>query len=330
MGIIIKQPPHRNQVRPLRTVHIAGVPLVYVDVTDRYHYRGLGVERRMVKVFMAFMEWYLKRNTELAHESRRNITRYMTYLPSGMRAWREYMPGGFATYYVHSPHIKKMENGFSLDIITRAFFSHSLDSIGLRSRAQIMSWLASELVHSTAGPVTWMSIAAGSGQPVYDACAEFAATDQKRVSLVMTDINQDMLAFAEKLYKASSDSMYTAKFITCDIVNSVARKDLLEEVKPNIIDSMGLFEYLDETQCVDLLRALYAGLKPGGILIFTNMAANRPHLHVHQRALGWPGVIPRTVHEVLTLLHSASIPIAEQSVYRASDNVYNVYMVKKS
>ena len=215
-------------------------------------------------------------------------------------------------------------------MITRAFFSHSFDSIGLRSRAQIMSWLASESIRSTDGPINWLSIAAGSGQPVYDAFAELSSADQKRTSLVLTDINQDMLAFAEKLYKAQSDSLYDAKFVTCDIVDSSARKSLLTKVEPNIIDSMGLFEYLDETQCVDLLRALYAGLKPGGMLIFTNMASDRPHLHVHQRALGWPGVIPRTIHEVLALLHSAGIPVAAQSVYRAEDNVYNVYKVQKT
>ena len=329
MGIVIKQIPHRNQVKPLQTVHIAGIPLVHVDATDRYHYRGLGVERRMVKVFMAFMEWFLKRNNELKHESRLNITRYMTYLPSGMRAWRAYMPGGFATYYVHSPYIKKMENGSSMDGITRAFFRHSIDAVGLRSRAYIMSWLAGDLIHASTGHVTWLSIAAGSGQPVYDACAQLSEDDQKRVLLVLADINQDMLAFAKKLYTAQTDTAYDAKFITCNIVDSSARKDLLAEVRPNIIDSMGLFEYLSDKQCVDLLRSLYSALEPGGILIFTNMSLDRPHLNVHQRALGWPGVIPRTIHAVLALLQAADVPDSAQSVYRAKDDVYNVYKVEK-
>lgn len=326
---MIKQLSNNYQVRPLRTVHVAGVPLVRVDVTDRYHDRGRRLERRTVQAFMWFMEWYLKRNPALEHRSRRNITRYMTYLPSGMRAWRSYMPGGFATYYVHSPHIKKMENGASLDGITRAFFRHGIDAVGLRSRAYIMSWLADEVIHSSDSRVTWMSIAAGSGQPVYDACTRLTSDDQKNVSLVLTDIDQDMLAFAEKLYSAEADAAYDARFITCDIVNVSARKRLLAEVKPDIIDSMGLFEYLNDKQCISLLRALYAALKHGGILIFTNMSPNRPHLNIHKRALGWPGVIQRTIHEVLALLQAASVPDSAQSVYRASDDVYNVYKVEK-
>ncbi|MBC7764355.1 class I SAM-dependent methyltransferase family protein [Microbacteriaceae bacterium] len=317
------------QVRVLRSLHVAGIPLFRVQVSDTYAHRRYRFERRLVRAFTGFMEDYLRRHPEMEFEHRLNITRVLTYLPPAMKVWRNYVPGGIATYHVHSPHKRKMPSGHKLDLITRGFFRHSVDGVGLRSRAKILELLATNYILQNAGSVSWLSIAGGSGQPVYDACLNMSEDDRKRIHLSLVDIDQTIVLFAKKIYSEEEVGLSTVEFKRLDILNKASRSQLLKELKPQIIDCMGIFEYLPNEKASELLAALYEELPPAGRIIFTNMSPAHPHLNVHQRALGWPGVIQRTIHDVAELIDSAHIPRDVTSVYRAEDNVYNVYMVER-
>jgi hypothetical protein len=330
MGTMIKTDIGSAQVRVLRTLHVADIPLFRVQVSDQYAHRRFRIERRLVRAFTGFMEDYLRRRPEMDFEHRLNITRTLTYLPPAMKAWRNYVPGGIATYHVHAPHKRQMPSGHNLDLITRGFFRHSVDAVGLRSRAKILEYLAMQYVSADQGAISWLSIAGGSGQPVYDACLTMAKVDQNRVHLTLVDIDQTIVLFAKKIYSEEEVKLGSAIFKRVDILNASSRNQLLKDVKPQIIDCMGIFEYLADGKAVELLKALYSALPLKGRIIFTNMSPAHPHLNVHQRALGWPGVIQRTIHDVAELLDAADIPRHAASVYRAEDNVYNVYMVERS
>lgn len=325
-----KKQPAQSEMTALRTLRIAGVPLTHVHVSDRYHHLKYWPERRVIRSLTDFMEWYLRHHPEVDAHSSKNLSRALIYMNPGMRVWREYVPGGFATYHVHSPHKRRLPAGKKTDLITRALFRHSFDAEGLRSRAVIMAQLASEAVQRVpAGAIEWMSIAAGSGQPVYDACRRLSVKDQRRVALTLTDVSSDMLAFAERLYEAEELKLGSITFELSNVTKGTERRTLLGGKRPMVIDIMGLFEYLTDKQCIKILRALHASLAPTGVIIFTNMSPGHPHLHVHQRGLGWPGVIQRTIHEVITLVEAAGIARSKQRVFRAEDNVYNVYEVSK-
>ncbi len=308
--------------------HYGGMEVISVDVRDKYHARKYSVERGMVRAFTGALQRFLKANPELAFESRRNVARILTYLPSGMKAWRAYVPGGFATYYVHKPDQKHMAGGGTLDVITRRFFRHAYDSVGLRARAYILSWLVHEKLKSTKGKLTWISIAAGSGQPVYDLLQTTTPAERSRLSVVLTDINQDMLAFAQQLYHQQGAEFANIAFHTLDVTNHTQLKNELSK-QPSIVDAMGLFEYLNAAESSALIRTVYEALPKGGVFIFTNMATSHPHLHVHQRALGWPGVIQRSVKDVCAIIEKAGVPEGAYKAYRATDKVYYVYRVEK-
>ncbi len=329
MGIMTKSNSGSAQVRLLRKLHVAGIPLSRVQVSDHYAHRQFRVERRLVRAFTGFMEDYLRRRPEMEFEHKLNITRVLTYLPPAMKVWRNYMPGGIATYHVHSPHKRRMPSGHKLDLITRGFFRHSVDAVGLRSRAKILEMLSTDYITTSKDTVRWLSIAGGSGQPVYDACLNLSENDQKRVHLTLVDIDQSMVLFAKKIYADEEMALGSADFKRVDILNKTNRSELLKQVKPQIVDCMGIFEYLSDEKAIELLGALYKALPSKGRIIFTNMSPAHPHLNVHQRALGWPGVIQRTIHEVVGFLDKASIPLSAASVYRAEDNVYNVYMIER-
>lgn len=327
---MIKKPFRQPDMTTLRALHVDGVPLYRVRVSDQYQHPKYWAERKMIRSLTDFMEWYLKRHPEADADSSWNLSRLLIYMNPGMRAWHDYMPGGFATYHVYSPHRRHMQNGKKTDLITRALFRHSTDAGGLRSRAAIMAHIAQEAVaQHTDGPIEWISLAAGSGQPTYDALHRLRKKDQHRVVLTLADVSSEMIEFARQLYPGEGLTLGAVKFVASDIVKNTGRRTLLKDTRPLIIDVMGLFEYLTDKQCIDMLSSLYGSLVRGGVVIFTNMSPGHPHLHVHQRGLGWPGVIQRTIHEVIELIEKAGIPKEAQSVYRAEDNVYNVYKVEK-
>lgn len=325
-----KRTTHQPDMTTLRALHVDDVPLYRVKVSNRYLHPRYWLERKVIRSLTDFMEWHLRRHPEFEPDSSLNLARLLIYMQPGMRAWREYMPGGLATYHVHGPDKRHMRNGKKTDLVTRALFRHSSDAEGLRSRAAIMAHIAQEVValHPD-GPVEWLSVAAGSGQPTFDACHRLQPKDQRRIVLTLADISSDMIAFAEQLYTKEELKLGAVTFVAANVVNARERRTMLEQRQPLIIDMMGLFEYLTDTQSVRVLSSLYESLAPGGAIIFTNMSPGHPHLHVHQRGLGWPGVIQRTIHEVIGLVEKAGIPKEAQSVYRAEDNVYNVYKVEK-
>ena len=93
--------PARYNLSIVSSRHVAGVPVTHVTTQDRYyHGRRFHIERRLVRLFTNFLQWYLRQFPDMPFESRANLARYLAYIPSGMRAWRAYMPGGFATYHV--------------------------------------------------------------------------------------------------------------------------------------------------------------------------------------------------------------------------------------
>ncbi len=317
------------QLSVLKTRHVAGVEVTSVSVTDKYYKPNLRVERTLVRALLNFLQHYLEAFPNVKHDSPFNIARMFVYLPSGMRAWREYMPDGMATHYVHNPENRNMTNGGRLDFITQRFFRHSYDATGVRSRAYVLSWLVLQHVGGSKHPVHWLSIAAGSGQPVYDVIDELSATERDNVSLMIEDVNEEILAFAKDNYKQLQPGVSSVKFEHASILDATKRDQLFADFKPTVIDAMGLFEYLSEKDSAELLRAAYAALPIGGMMIFTNMSPRHPHLELHKRGLGWPGVIQRTMHEVLSIMDTAGIPGDARDIYHAEDKIYNIYRIVK-
>lgn len=306
----------------------SGYKVSVLDVTDRYHYRPYGIERALFLGFTNRLQNYLAKRPQVTFKSRRNIARPLVYLPPSVRDWSKYMPGGMATQPVHNPEVKTLPSGTNIDFMTRRLFRHSIDAIGLRSRAYIMTWRINTALETLDGPVSWLSLAAGSGQPAYDALDIVGA--HKFRSVVITDDDVETLSFACKLAKEQGMLAKTnLYFEQLDVFDEKAFQKLFKTHKPSVVDAMGLFEYLEPAQAATLLSRVYSELPQSGVFIFTNMSPNNPHLDLHKRGLGWPGVIPRSVKAMAAILAKSTIPKNAVEVYRASDNVYNVYQVTK-
>lgn len=304
----------------------SGVRRVRVHAKDKYSRKRYRIERQAVKIFANGLQRYLVKRPHKDASSKRNVARSLTYLAPAMRAWAQYMPGGFATYHVHNPERMQIKNGKKLDYITKMLFRHSYDGRGLRSRSYAMAWWLREHITEKSNGIRWASIACGTGQPTFDASAIF----KYPTHYLLIDSDEEALLFARKLAETYDIEKNRLTVRQLDVTRQ--RRELEDELKlfaPDCIDAMGLLEYLTDKRATALLGHLYQQLPKGGLLVFTNMLDSHPHLQVHKRALCWPGVYVRSEKEVLALLAEAGVPTSATTVLLPDDGVYGVYGVEK-
>lgn len=298
-----------------------------VEVKDRYHRRRYALERRLFSAFTDRLQRYLAKRPHVDFDHPKNLVRRLVYLPTGIRAWAAYMPGGLATYSVHNPEHKHLAGGAKVDFVTRALFRHSTDALGIRSRAYVLSYLVAKLVKSRRRhSITWLSLASGSGQPVYDSMDDLPAVD---FNVTITDHDQASLAFARQVYGFERPHVKHIDFVRLDVLAGAQLEDLIDKTKPDLVDAMGLFEYLKPTAAAQLIKRIYGKLPSGSVLIFTNMSSGNPHRDLHRRGLGWPGVIARSISEVADILQAAGVPNDKVTVYSPTDRVYNIYRLSQ-
>lgn len=309
-----------------RRENAQSVEIVSLHITDRFHGWRHRPERLLFGSVTNMLEKYLARRPHLDFEHPKNHARRIVYLSSGARKWKKFMPGGFATYPVHNPDVRNLSDGHRVDYVTRNLFRHTPDAIGLRSRAYAMTWYIYARFGKRKDPVRWLSIAAGTGQPTFDATRLFAIPPK----LYLTDVNSEILTFARRLskkYGLTDDQLTTD---TLDVSDRKALKTKLKEVNPDVVEMMGLMEYLDDQAAVTLMRALLPSLPKGAVFLFTNMRPEHPGLLTHKHAVGWPGVIQRSVNEVVTLIQRAGASQDVIEVLLPDDNVYAVYCIKQA
>lgn len=309
-----------------RTEHRAeGYTRLHVRTKDRFYGPRYALGRAGIRAASEILERYLRMSPHTTYDSKFNIARSFIYLSPAMRALYEYMPGGFVTYHAYNPIKNKTRNGKSLDFLARTFFRHTADGMGIRSRAYMMAWRTHDR-YQDATAVRWMSIACGVGQATFDAAGLLPGD----VSFFLCDMDDDALSAARdmaKSYHIESDRLETQQLNVIKQHKTLVR--YLTSFQPQVIDVMGLFEYLDEAAAVLLLKSLYRHMPEGGSFFFTNMLPSHPHFAVHARGLGWPGVIRRSEQEVLQLLERAGVPVASVTVLLPHDHVYAVYEVVK-
>lgn len=296
-----------------------------IHTKDTYSRKRYALERKAVGIFSGSLNYYLRKRPHVKHDSRKNLARTLVYLSPAVKAWAQYMPGGFATYHVHNPKRLRLLSGKKIDYIAKILFRHSVDGQGLRSRAYAMTWF---IKNKTAkqSKLNWLSVACGTGQPTFDAAGEIGGD----VRFYFVDDDARALEFATDLSSEYGVAKNKIEFKKINAISGINRLDeYAKTVEPNVIDAMGIFEYLQPDDAVNLLTMLYARLEKGGVLVFTNMLPDHPHLHLHQRGLGWPGVIQREVKTMRSLIKKAKIPFEEVSVMLPDDQVYAVYGVTK-
>lgn len=298
------------------------VTTTHVKVRDRFTAKRHSVHRAAVRLFLRQLERHLRARPHLTFDHPRNIVPRLVYLPPAVRSWAAYMPGAFATQPVHNPDTARLQDGTKLDYITKNLFRHSVDATGLRSRAYAMAWYVRHTAPAT-HTLRWLSLASGTGRQTLDA----ASLLRKRAHLTLTDIDSEALAVAAKLAHDYERTVRSVVTVLLDATDKQAVRKIMSKTTPDVIDAMGLFEYLSDEQAVELIRTVITAAQPKACFVFSNMRPTHPELQLHKRGVGWPGVIVRETDQVVALLQRAGVTGKSIDIVLPDDNVYAVYCI---
>lgn len=261
-----------------------------------------------------------------------------------MREWGKQMPTALALHNLYVTEAPLLPNGAEIDDRARDIFRHSLDAIGIRTRANVARAVVSEYAREFEGDeIRELSLACGAAVPVVNIAKEVQnIRPDIKMPITLVDLDDNALNLA-KTYATENGLVENQDFRTYNgnlITNFALRNTLVGELyedgkRPHIIDALGFFEYLPkETRSGRQLASsftehAYESLAPGGKFIFANMLDDRSQLAFNQRGVGWPKIFPRSIEECAEIIEQAGIPKENVKVYIPEDGVYAVYEITK-
>lgn len=307
-----------------------GVNTYTFKVLDGYHGPGYRLERFTARLFADSLEAYLAKRQHLDFQHPKNTARKILYALPSFPEWASLMPGALALEPVHDPEQKRLPTGKRIDPLTRQMFRHSLDPIGVRTRTLMGGWLARQYVKQHPNqPVRWLSLAGGTAVPSM-LMVHASEMDRSKLHYANIDIDESALAVAKEVTAFENLSPANTNLLVGDIFDQKLLDKATDKKTVDIVEMMGIFEYLDEKQSSKLLKLAYGLLNQDGIIIAGNMRAENKHLNVHKRGVGWPSVIPRNLDDLLAIFQLAGIDKNNVSIYQPLDGVYNVMRIRKT
>ena len=244
-----------------------------------------------------------------------------------MEEWRKLGTSARALYPMQVTN--DMERVFPSGHVTeraRDILTHSLDAVAIRARAANMkSIVLKYAAQSTESNFNFVSLGAGAAVPAINAVLEIEKQSGKKTFMNLYDQDPDILDFAE-------ESTNRAGIPSEQVVTHVGDYYDAFKLPPesvNILEALGLFEYLHDSRCVILIKEAYARLKPGGVLIFSNMLVTRPQRAFHESGVVWPGVKMRSEKQIMQLVIDAGVAISLVTYTVSEDGVYGVVEIHK-
>lgn len=230
--------------------------------------------------------------------------------------------------------------GGRLDMRTLNLFTNMPDGIGLRSRQHIYADSVVERRSALPGDEIMQVVSLGSGAsvPNVEAAQKAAAVSTGRIHWQFFDTDPNALKSADHvLSDADLDNStfdFGPKVMTEDEVEAYVGRSYiearhLENESIDFVDALGLWEYLTDNQAVMFLKMLYAKLKKGGVMVVSNMKADRPQPLYNKSAVGWPKLIMRTEEDMLRIVEQAGISTDMVTITHSDDGVYMVMEVRK-
>ncbi len=252
--------------------------------------------------------------------------------------------GKFPTAIALEP-LQRLEQGGKwlqkgqLDDRSLELFTNMIDGIGLRSRARIYSQRLVEYAEeSELDGISILSLGSGAAVPNIEATKKLEAKG-KAAHWRFYDYDAQALMFAEALVEENDFQFSTFDYgpIWLNPVTdrlepkgqSYVRAFSVEDESMDIVDALGLWEYLKSEDATKFASKLFEKVKPGGSMIVSNMLPSRPQREFNQRAVGWPGLYLRSDTDLLDIVTAAGIDTRQVTMTHAQDGVYVVMEIKK-
>lgn len=257
-------------------------------------------------------------------------------------AWQSKIPSSSALTDLSDPFSlitisDNKGNEYPVDDTTRKWLSLCTDAVAIRNRSAIMSWKIQNFVKENPNKnksLNQLSVACGTAlTPLVT--SQFLDID---LHLGLVDIDSKAMIATRKIaaeigFKGTID--FTKRL---NIFNTERMKKLKQELddknmRPSLLDLMGIFEYTGENLGVDpvnFLKSNYDILKDDGILIFGQMRDDRPLQDFTMGVIGWPYVETRSLKEFLQIIYDAEIPIKNTTIFLPDDEVYMIGVIQKN
>jgi len=218
-------------------------------------------------------------------------------------------------------------------------FTNMVDGIGLRNRARIYTkHLVEYAEDNNLNKLDIISLGSGAAVPNIQATRRLEQQG-KAVNWNFYDFDPQALMFAEMLaeenefkystfnYGPMEKNIETGKYEPKG--QSYVRAFGVEKESVDIVDALGLWEYLSPEHAVKFANKLFEKVKPGGSMIVSNMLPSRPQLQLNQKGVGWPGLYLRSDSDLVDIVENAGIDASLVTMTHSEDGVYVVMEIKK-
>lgn len=326
--------------------YIDGVAVHYMRVDDESQ-SGDDFERSLVRDTIASYQQWLEAHPDapaltsgmldnpgqLAHINRVAYDMYASDTFPVLRDWHTYMKTAVALTNLYLPEAPRLPtidtdehalfSGTLVDDNSRAFFRYGMDAVGIRTRGRLVQHLLEKNTVDTRAPKL-VSVASGAAVPLLGFAKERHERTGDAASLKLVDIDPAALGFAEKLahhyqVRDIAPMQVSPRFIFSDALRSQS-----ELQGADVVDMIGIFEYIRDSALPGMLDRARSLVRPGGVVLFANMLSDREQLAFNQRGVGWPGVIPRSVEQLISIATEAGFDRDDLSVYIPEDGLYAV------
>ena len=207
--------------------------------------------------------------------------------------------------------------------------SGSLDRIGDITRANVAIAMVVEHVlnnpdqYTNKGVVS-VSLASGAAEPVF-----WLMNELRKHGI---DINTLHLVDADPIAIAASvdrSGKYNLKDKLQPHRKNLFREPIDSYIEPksaDMVDMIGIVEYLKPKAAKVLLERAKTIVRPGGIIVFGNMLKSRPQQEWFEGL--WPELQQRSITETLEIIESAGFSRDQVQVRLSKDGLYPMFAIK--
>jgi extracellular factor (EF) 3-hydroxypalmitic acid methyl ester biosynthesis protein len=192
-------------------------------------------------------------------------------------------------------------------LLDRYFQQHAAPRAVRHRMAMMADWIV-ETVRNAQRPTTRLAIVGSAfGSDVRAAIERLSPTERERLRVTLLDIDPQALEFARRQLLPVIPDAHLAT-VPVNLFRLAARPQLMRPLADSdLLCCPGLFDYLDDTSAIAMLRALFNQLGDGGRLVVFQFAPHNPSRAYMEWLANWH-LIYRDQAQLESLVTAAELP----------------------
>ena len=154
-----------------------------------------------------------------------------------------------------------------------------------------------------------LSLASGSARAVIETIAELEEVHRNRIFVRFVDISQEVLDYSRKLTQTHGLNG-NLEWYRCSVFDA---DKFCKGFKPDIVEMVGMLDYLNDSQAIKLISLIRRNLTLGGRLITCNIVPNIEQPFI-TKGLNWP-MIYRTSEQLKELMFRAGFASDDVKIF---------------